>query len=98
MVFENQTDLFNKLLASKHLKFNPKSMALLFSLKVKMTERDVVTRKDVTYPFKRIEGFGQPAEDFPEPATFEVCFIYQRARRHQPMFRIFGVRVDMQSE
>ena len=76
------------------MKFNPKSMALLFSLKIKIQERDAVTRKDVSYPFKRQEGFGQPAEDFAEPATFEICFLYQRARRQQPMFRIFGVRVD----
>lgn len=36
------------------MKFHPKKMALLFSVQVKMKERNSQTREDVNYPYTRI--------------------------------------------
>ena len=47
--------------------------ALLFSCKVKMLERSVETRVDVTYPYERVDPVtGQTLEVFAEPPIFDV--------------------------
>jgi hypothetical protein len=48
-----QVHIFKNLLASHYLRFNQKSMALLYNSSVKINERDVQTRIDVEYPFER---------------------------------------------
>jgi len=53
-------------------------MALLFSLDVRMHERDPESRLDVEYPFTRVGFNGQILDQFPEPALFEICFFYER--------------------
>ena len=76
-----QAALFKKLCASKHIAFKPKKMALLFSLEVRVRERDPESRLDVDYPFTRTGFNGQILEQFQQPALFEVCFFYERAKR-----------------
>ena len=69
------------------------SEALLFSCKVKMLERSMVTRIDVTYPYKRIDSeTGRVLELFTEPPIFEVKFYYQRSKKGTPIFKIFAAR------
>ena len=49
----NQTDIFKKLIASQFLSFNPKNTALLYTLNMRMKERNADTREDITYPYDK---------------------------------------------
>jgi len=76
-----QNSIFNSLQAAHHIHFNSKTMALLYSLQVKMLERSVKTRQDVVYPFERTNEQGRIIEVFEEPALFEVSFFYERFKK-----------------
>jgi len=88
----NQLDIFKKLIASQFLNFNPKTTALLYTLNMRMRERDITTRKDVNYPFDRTNE-GEFIEKLEDPPMFEISFYYHRIRG-APMFRIFAVRIN----
>ena len=94
----NQVALFKNLLASEYMKFKTKTMALLYSLNIKMRERNMETRLDYDYPFDRMDVYGNMIEVLEEPPMFEVSFYYQRSKKLGPVFRIFAIRIDKRHE
>ena len=72
----NQIAQFRKLYCSNHFRFNPKNTALLFTIQIKMRERDMKSRIDYNYPFTRIDQDGFATEMFKEPPPFEISFFY----------------------
>jgi len=58
------------------MRFKSKTMALLYSLNIKMRERSIETRIDFDYPFDRYDLSGNMIEILEEPPMFEVSFYY----------------------
>ena len=82
----------------RHASPGKKTEALLFQIQIQMRERDVQTRIDVNYPYERRDAAGNVIEVQPQPSTYQIKFIYQKGRKSQPLFRIFGQRIDKEDE
>lgn len=63
-----------------------------------MRERDVQTRCDVTYPYERRDPQGNVIEVQAEPSNYDIRFIYSKGKKGNPLFRIFGQRIDKEDE
>lgn len=72
--------------------------ALLFSITIKMKERDSVTRVDVRYPFEKYDENAQLVETFQEPPQYDIRFLYMKTRKGSPVFKIFAQRCDLDVE
>ena len=64
-----------------------------------MKERNLQTRIDETYPFKKFdEENGNFIELLNEPPIFDVKFLYSKGKRGLPTFKVFAQRIDSSTE